>query len=56
MRKETAVKEQSEYEKALIEMYEMGKEHGYELAKKDMELERLRKEVEKLEVKSAKNA
>jgi hypothetical protein len=35
-----------DYKEALDKMYKLGYEHGYEMAKKDIEIERLKKEVE----------
>lgn len=40
--------EESQAQKSLREMYELGKEHGRTLALKDMEIERLSKEIEEL--------
>lgn len=40
--------EMSEYADSSIEMYELGKKHGYELGKKDAEIEQLEKEIKNL--------
>ena len=49
MRKETAMKEPSQIEKSLREMYELGKKHGYNLAVKDMEIKKLQHEIKVIE-------
>ena len=38
----------SQIEPSLLSMYELGKEHGRELALKDMEIEKLLKETEEM--------
>lgn len=40
----------SEYEKSLKDMYEMGVKHGYELAKKDQEIMKLKEQIQKLKL------
>lgn len=40
----------SEYEKSLKEMYELGVEHGYELARKDQEIMKLKEQINKLKL------
>lgn len=40
------MKKPSQIEKSLREIYELGKEHGYKQAVRDMEIERLKKVIE----------
>jgi len=42
------IEEESQTQRSLREMYELGKEHGRTLALKDMEIEKLIKETEEL--------
>lgn len=42
------IEEESQTQRSLREMYELGKEHGRTLALKDMEIERLIEETEEL--------
>lgn len=42
------IEEESQTQRSLREMYELGKEHGRTLALKDMEIEKLIKETEDL--------
>ena len=42
----------SEYKKSLMEMYDLGVKHGYEHAQKDLEIEKLEKEIAALKEKA----
>jgi hypothetical protein len=42
---------QTQIEKSLRHMYELGVQHGYESAQRDLKIEQLKKELEKLKEK-----